>query len=91
MGKLKDLANDYRQAAALLRIAIDDTEEILKTADEKLKHDLNVKLKSLKESLKETRDLCDLCEIYFDSPIPERLSTYTTIGMKADRTDATKK
>ena len=65
MSTMKEIAQNYKKTATMLRIAIQDC-------------DMEI-------------DTTELCEHYYDSAIPTRMSPYTSIGMKAPRFDATKK
>lgn len=58
MAALKELAEDYRDSAALCRIALEDARA---EKDE-------VKIRQLRAMLQEMRDLRKLCETYYDLP-----------------------
>jgi len=88
---MKEIAQNYKKTAAMLRIAIQDCDMEIDTTEGDERILLILKRKSLHDALVQTRDLYELCEHYYDSAIPTRMSPYTSIGMKAPRFDATKK
>ena len=65
MAKLAELAEGYMDAAALLNIAIVDAEEELKKADGVDRLRLQDKVRNLRLTQREMRDLRHLCMTYY--------------------------
>lgn len=91
MSTMKEIAQSYKKTSAMLRIAIQDCDMEIDAAEGDKRAFLILKRKSLHDALEQTRDLYELCEHYYDSAIPTRMSPYTSIGIKAPKFDATKK
>ena len=87
MAALKDLAQDYREAAALLRLGLEDAKERLPALDGPEREKLEKEIKQMRIMLRETRDLRRLCEGYYTR---DRDGRYTTSGLRANRVNAEK-
>lgn len=83
MAKLTDLAEEYREAAVRLRLAIEDRQERAAQGDSGAIRDLQL----LRQMLAEMRDLRRLTESYYSRP---RSRLYTTVGLTAPRRNGEK-
>ncbi|WP_209342787.1 hypothetical protein [Flavonifractor sp. AGMB03687] len=83
MAKLTDLAEEYREAAVRLRLAIEDRQERAAQGDSGAIRDLQL----LRQMLAEMRDLRRLTECYYSKP---RSRLYTTAGLTAPRRNGEK-
>lgn len=80
--KLCDLADGYREAAALLKVALEDAEAELETAAGMDRFRLQVKTRELREALRQARDLRRLCLTYYTQ---RQDPAYTCVHMAAPR------
>lgn len=84
MKSLSELADDYREAAVRLRLAIEDRQGQAARGDTTAARELGL----LRQLLAEMRDLRQLTQGYYTRP---RDGTYTTSDLRAPRTDMSKK
>lgn len=81
MATLAELAKGYQEAAALLAVGVEDVKaELDAEPDESRRRELEVKLKSLEQALREVRDLRRLCLTYYTRRQPERYSCVPFFG-----------
>ena len=83
MAKLTELAEEYREAAVRLRLAIEDRKEQAARGNSVAARELAI----LRQMLAEMRDLRRLTESYYSRP---RNRLYTTAGLIASRRDGEK-
>lgn len=79
---MKNLANGYREAAALLKVALEDVEKRLETADESERRILELKAADLRAALRQARDLRRLVLTYYTDWQPPE---YSCLHMTAPR------
>ena len=84
MKPLINLAEDYRKAAVVLRLAIEDRQEQAAQGNSVAARELAL----LRQMLGEMRDLRQLTQGYYTRP---RDGTYTTSDLRAPRMDMSKK
>ena len=84
MAKLTELAEEYREAAVRLRLAIEDRQEQAAQGNSVAARELAF----LRQMLAEMRDLRQLAQGYYTRP---RDGTYTTSNLRAPRMDMSKK
>ncbi|OUN85520.1 hypothetical protein B5G06_02245 [Flavonifractor sp. An52] len=84
MKPLINLAEDYRKAAVVLRLAIEDRREQAAQGNSVAARELAL----LRQMLAEMRDLRQLTQGYYTRP---RDGTYTTSNLRAPRMDMSKK
>lgn len=80
--KLSDLANGYMEAAALLKVALEDVETEMETADESERRILELKADDLRAALRQVRDLRRLTMTYYTEWQPPE---YSCLHMFAPR------
>ena len=89
MATLKELAAQYRDDAARLRIALEDAKEELRIAEE-TGGDIRLcknRISHLKSALKQSRDLCELCDGYYERPRNPAYSRYYSMNVESDKID----
>lgn len=84
MAKLTELAEEYREAAVRLRLAIEDRKEQAARGNSVAARELAI----LRQMLAEMRDLRQLTQGYYTRP---RDGAYTTSDLRAPRIDTSKK
>ena len=84
MAKLTELAEEYREAAVRLRLAIEDRQEQAAQGNSAAARELAL----LRQMLAEMRDLRQLTQGYYTRP---RDGTYTTSNLRAPRMYMSKK
>ena len=77
---MKELADGYREAAALLKVALEDAEEAMQTADASERRILEIKAADLRAALRQARDLRRLTLTYYSDWQPPE---YSCLHMKA--------
>lgn len=87
MSTLRELSPGYREEAIRLRVALEETEAQLRTAQGADRAGLEHRARLLRQMLREARDLRDLTEGYYTR---ERDGRYTTSTLRASRRDALK-
>ena len=84
---LMEISEDYRQAAVLVRVQLDEVRQALKTASEAEKPTLRQRETVLKRMLQEMRDLRELTARYYTAPRDRNLSS---AGIRAGRLNSLK-
>lgn len=87
VASLQEISLGYFDASVLLRAGIQELKERMKTMDDVDKASANAILRIYRQSLKETRDLRNLCRDYYTRP---RSSLYTMSQCKGYMRDALK-
>lgn len=81
MATLAELAKGYQEAAALLAVGLEDAKAALASeADALRRRQLEMKIKSLEQALREVRDLRRLCLTYYTRRQNERYSCVPFFG-----------
>ena len=75
MSTLRELSEDYRRAAVLVRVQLDEVRQALKTATEVEKPALCQRETMLKRMLQEMRDIRELTARYYTAPRDRNLSS----------------
>jgi len=66
MAALPEMARGYQEAAALLAVGLEDAKAALAAeGDESRRRELEVKIKSMEQALRQARDLRRLCLTYY--------------------------
>ena len=78
---LKEISEDYRRAAVLVRLQLDEVKEALRTASESDRPALRRKEKELRNILRELRDMRELTAGYYTT---SRNRTLSSAGLRAD-------
>ena len=87
MAALAELARDYRDAARLLRLGLEDARVRLGELEGPERMRLEAEMRLIRQMLQEVRDLRQLCEGYYRRP---RDGRYTTACLRAARADSLK-
>ena len=87
MSTLAELSGGYREAAARLRLALEEVEAALAAAPAPERAALEARRRLLRQMLREARDLRDLTEGYYHR---DRDGRYTTATLRAPRRDSLK-
>lgn len=82
MSTLLEISEDYRQAAVLVRVQLDEVRQALKTASEAEKPALRQRERELRCMIRELRDLRDVTANYYTRG---RSQQYTSTGIRAGR------
>lgn len=89
MSTLKELAAQYRENAARLRIALEDAREELRIAED-TGGDIGLckdRVSQLISALNQARDLFALCDVYYERPRNPVYSRYYSMNIASDKID----
>lgn len=87
MASLSEISDGYREAAALIRMRLDEIREQMQASEGLERRALEQRALALKTALQEMRDLRDLTRTYYTRP---RNGSYTSSSYWAPEIDGNK-